>query len=122
MGLIQIMTRVKLPTREEIESDIDNESLGITKSNGKWCWRRRTIMSSDIIELVSFDANHTLVMTEYSGTIFVRETYDSLHKKWQAVYEMANEEEIAEEDEREKRRSDEDINEEGENNSDEDDE
>lgn len=79
MSVISFKARVSLISEEEVDAML----LGEPSDQKPYvCWRKTTMRSSEIKQIVQFDKEKCFVYTYEFDRILVKEPHASLHKRW----------------------------------------
>lgn len=99
MSVLKIRAKVIEPSEQdmEIESSYD---MGTIAKSSKWVWRNLAIGAENIYTITEYSTGKCVIETIYDEKILVMESFTSLYPRWEKQRDtLANEEEINEEGE-----------------------
>lgn len=89
MSLLKVKARVALVSEEYLDAELleDLDSLSEEAKQPYVAWRKITVRSEEIKEVVQFDKDKSLIITYLGERYLVKEPHASVHKKWQDANE-----------------------------------
>lgn len=84
MSLLKLNAKVILKSEEMMESE-DSRDFGVIASSNSWVWRNIAVPFEEVYKIVEYSPNKTIVHLYDEEKILVKEKFEDVYEKWDAL-------------------------------------